>query len=178
MSTFLVVRASACRRFRRNNRCSSRSLRWRSAGHSDFPRSEERVIKLASSTSKWESGRPQHSPERTAGRSLRSLIEDPTSKSGQERRGARGRANSLDETDAGVFLTIETAPSGADFGSGRDALADPQGAWRRGWDSNPRWHRCHAGFQDRCLKPLGHLSGSQFSSCAPRRASYRGAQPA
>ncbi len=32
--------------------------------------------------------------------------------------------------------------------------------WRRGWDSNPRWYRYHAGFQDRCLKPLGHLSGS------------------
>ena len=30
--------------------------------------------------------------------------------------------------------------------------------WRREWDSNPRWYRYHAGFQDRCLKPLGHLS--------------------
>ena len=32
------------------------------------------------------------------------------------------------------------------------------GEWRREWDSNPRWYRYHAGFQDRCLKPLGHLS--------------------
>src|SRR5262245_35502440 len=27
-----------------------------------------------------------------------------------------------------------------------------------GWDSNPRWARAHAGFQDRCLNPLGHPS--------------------
>src|SRR6516164_2333538 len=27
-----------------------------------------------------------------------------------------------------------------------------------GWDSNPRWRCRHAGFQDRCLKPLGHPS--------------------
>ncbi|CAH2402125.1 hypothetical protein MES4922_30499 [Mesorhizobium ventifaucium] len=30
--------------------------------------------------------------------------------------------------------------------------------WRREWDSNPRWACTHAGFQDRCLKPLGHPS--------------------
>ena len=32
------------------------------------------------------------------------------------------------------------------------------GKWRRGWDSNPRWARTHAGFQDRCIQPLCHLS--------------------
>ncbi len=31
--------------------------------------------------------------------------------------------------------------------------------WRMGWDSNPRYGLPHAGFQDRCLKPLGHPSG-------------------
>ena len=30
--------------------------------------------------------------------------------------------------------------------------------WRREWDSNPRCPYGHAGFQDRCLQPLGHLS--------------------
>ena len=30
--------------------------------------------------------------------------------------------------------------------------------WRTGWDSNPRWACTHGGFQDRCLKPLGHPS--------------------
>ncbi len=35
--------------------------------------------------------------------------------------------------------------------------------WRKGWDSNPRRHHCLGGFQDRCLKPLGHPSG--FPCC-------------
>ena len=38
--------------------------------------------------------------------------------------------------------------------------ATVSGHWRTGWDSNPRWAFTHGGFQDRCLKPLGHLSGS------------------
>lgn len=29
---------------------------------------------------------------------------------------------------------------------------------RRVWDLNPRWHRCHDGFRDRSLRPLGQLS--------------------
>ena len=32
------------------------------------------------------------------------------------------------------------------------------GFWRKGWDSNPRTSCPVAGFQDRCLKPLGHPS--------------------
>ena len=32
--------------------------------------------------------------------------------------------------------------------------------WRKGWDSNPRYPCGHAGFQDRCLKPLGHPSSA------------------
>jgi hypothetical protein len=34
-----------------------------------------------------------------------------------------------------------------------------EGKWRRRWDSNPRYALAHAGFQDRCLRPLGHSSG-------------------
>ncbi len=30
--------------------------------------------------------------------------------------------------------------------------------WRMGWDSNPRYAHTYGGFQDRCLKPLGHPS--------------------
>src|SRR6516165_3788491 len=30
--------------------------------------------------------------------------------------------------------------------------------WRKGWDSNPRGAYTPGGFQDRCLKPLGHPS--------------------
>ena len=33
-----------------------------------------------------------------------------------------------------------------------------------GWDSNPRWACTHGGFQDRCLKPLGHPSFVQLLS--------------
>ena len=36
--------------------------------------------------------------------------------------------------------------------------------WRKGWDSNPREALTSAGFQDRCLKPLGHPSKSATSS--------------
>src|SRR5271155_4193535 len=48
-----------------------------------------------------------------------------------------------------------------DFPDGRERKRI--GSWRMGWDSNPRWACAHAGFQDRCLKPLGHPS-------LPRRA--------
>src|SRR5579862_8880385 len=37
-------------------------------------------------------------------------------------------------------------------------LNDFNMVWRKGWDSNPRYPCGHAGFQDRCLKPLGHPS--------------------
>jgi hypothetical protein len=37
-------------------------------------------------------------------------------------------------------------------------------SWRKGWDSNPRYPCRHAGFQDRCLKPLGHPSVAATSS--------------
>ena len=35
---------------------------------------------------------------------------------------------------------------------------------RRGWDSNPRGTFIPAGFQDRCLQPLGHPSKPYKSS--------------
>ena len=40
--------------------------------------------------------------------------------------------------------------------------------WRREWDSNPRLLRV-TGFQDRLLKPLGHLSTPGFKSDATNR---------
>ena len=30
--------------------------------------------------------------------------------------------------------------------------------WRSGWDSNPRYTFAYGGFQDHCLRPLGHRS--------------------
>ena len=43
-------------------------------------------------------------------------------------------------------------------GGGVDAVPTQGLKWRKGWDSNPRWSCPHGGFQDRCLKPLGHPS--------------------
>src|SRR5258708_33365110 len=37
-------------------------------------------------------------------------------------------------------------------------------AWRKGWDSNPRGACTPGGFQDRCLKPLGHPSSLATST--------------
>src|SRR5262249_10311766 len=46
--------------------------------------------------------------------------------------------------------------------------------WRKGWDSNPRCPCRHAGFQDRCLKPLGHPSaGSGFNHLGGSRSRTR-----
>ena len=45
--------------------------------------------------------------------------------------------------------------------------------WRKGWDSNPRYPCGHAGFQDRCLKPLGHPSILCWSGAARSHASPR-----
>ena len=48
------------------------------------------------------------------------------------------------------------------------------GFWRKRWDSNPRWACTHAGFQDRCLKPLGHPSSRRRSPySAFERSGYR-----
>jgi hypothetical protein len=49
----------------------------------------------------------------------------------------------------------------------RPVRAGPIKRWRKGWDSNPRWACTHAGFQDRCLKPLGHPSSVCGAACAP-----------
>jgi hypothetical protein len=49
--------------------------------------------------------------------------------------------------------------------------------WRKGWDSNPRRTFTRGGFQDRCLKPLGHPSfAPSFATSIPRRRSARAAR--
>ena len=47
---------------------------------------------------------------------------------------------------------------------------------RRGWDSNPRCPFRHAGFQDRCIQPLCHLS-SECDSNPPATRLGSPAQP-
>ena len=41
--------------------------------------------------------------------------------------------------------------------------------WRMGWDSNPRGACTPAGFQDRCLNPLGHPSDGGVALVGRRR---------
>jgi hypothetical protein len=64
-------------------------------------------------------------------------------------------------------------------GSGESKLANIENLWlfaldwRKGWDSNPRYPCGHAGFQDRCLKPLGHPS-SECHDLAKRAGLRKG----
>src|SRR6266436_8800719 len=54
------------------------------------------------------------------------------------------------------FLKIQIPlPFGAVPNDGAQSNMD---YWRMGWDSNPRGACTPAGFQDRCLQPLGHPS--------------------
>ena len=55
-------------------------------------------------------------------------------------------------------------------GSGVNSVPTQGLKWRMGWDSNPRYAFAHGGFQDRCLKPLGHPSLMRLlAGPAPRR---------
>ena len=47
--------------------------------------------------------------------------------------------------------------------------------WRKRWDSNPRYGLPYGGFQDRCLKPLGHSSVALRFALAGRLVKRRGA---
>ena len=53
------------------------------------------------------------------------------------------------------------------FPPGREQAADSVKKWRRGRDSNPWKPFGFNGFQDRRLKPLGHLSVTPVSTRAP-----------
>ena len=48
-----------------------------------------------------------------------------------------------------------------------------QDTWRMGWDSNPRGTCAPAGFQDRCLRPLGHPSAARYHQSACLRSSRK-----
>src|SRR6266511_419023 len=59
--------------------------------------------------------------------------------------------------------SITTTPPRLRFDRGGACLVSRPG-WRKGWDSNPRGAYAPGGFQDRCLKPLGHPSLSTMSN--------------
>jgi hypothetical protein len=65
---------------------------------------------------------------------------------------AQARAVELDRHRRLALAAISGVKSAT--GGVRSSVLD----WRKGWDSNPRYPCRHAGFQDRCLKPLGHPS--------------------
>jgi hypothetical protein len=45
---------------------------------------------------------------------------------------------------------------------------------RTGWDSNPRYRFRHAGFRDRFLQPLGHLSNTANTLAKPQKLGVLG----
>ena len=47
--------------------------------------------------------------------------------------------------------------------------------WRRGWDSNPRYACAYAGFRDRSVQPLWHLSRGRNSTTARDPRAWNGA---
>ena len=55
-----------------------------------------------------------------------------------------------------TLLRVLAASNGVESAANDVRIYGPE--WRRGWDSNPRDGCPPAGFQDRCLQPLGHLS--------------------
>ncbi len=80
-----------------------------------------------------------------------------------------GGSHEVQETPPVLILPIfrDDRPRGRE--------AKNQKNWRRGRDSNPRWTKAHSGFQDRCIKPLCHLSNClQFDLNAACRRSAVG----
>ena len=78
------------------------------------------------------------------------------------------------ETTAEIVSLSVSPWWGGWWGSVEPDRLSPSVFWRKEWDSNPRWTCAHGGFQDRCLKPLGHLSIGAGSLCPPAPASnYR-----
>ncbi len=90
---------------------------------------------------------------------------------GYRRDHLRARAQRVEVADGEVrIIGSKTRLLQALIGKNSATSVPTQGLnWRTGWDSNPRWARTHGGFQDRCLKPLGHPSGRRTLAGRRRR---------
>ena len=82
-----------------------------------------------------------------AGGPLPGLPDEPARRTGRRRSSARE-----------ISATTSNALASAEPAGGRAQRRVRRAKQRRGWDSNPRDPCGPAGFQDRCLQPLGHPS--------------------
>ena len=83
----------------------------------------------------------------------------------------------MDAPDSSCFPNVAPRASRSCFPRDRSSTSPrrEKDNWRRGRDSNPRYPFEHAGFQDRCHKPLGHPSArvDQHSLLPQMQASER-----
>ncbi len=91
------------------------------------------------------------------------LPRSATSTPGRRRRSRPSGHETAPDTDSRIFPIRR-------WGDGLKWRQTPR--WRMGWDSNPRGGFPPGGFQDRCLKPLGHPSAPSFYR-RPERARQR-----
>ena len=87
---------------------------------------------------------------------------------------SRGRRRRRKRAAIGLLLAVSgtlcsglTPASAAVFAPGKTTPWAKQGAWRREWDSNPRYARAYNGFRDRPVRPLRHPSAVRpATTCA------------
>ena len=136
--------------------------RYTHAGLSDLSAAVNKLPSLTMDTPSSQNGQPELAPVKTTGNSPVSV--------------ARIVARAAEKTGLALITADETEADNVE--SARNAKRpENQGVCeplmtadkRRGRDSNPGWTCIHAGFQDRCNRPLCHLSGGLGSI---RAASY------
>ena len=101
-------------------------------------------------------------------------VDDGVRNDPERRQASQGDADPAQQTLHRCFLlrTSLKLPSDGDS-------MQRTGGWRMGWDSNPRRTCALAGFQDRCLQPLGHPSAARAPRCfMPALAQPDGTVPA
>ena len=80
------------------------------------------------------------------------------------------------ETSLSEIGDRATPGKAGEFPTARTIKKSSETAWRRRWDSNPRCAFTHAGFQDRCNRPLCHSSGIERGK--QKRSIRKGRKPA
>ena len=129
-----------------------------------FSASETRVRSAVNSNSvgTFPSGRSHSNPEGTSGQKAESLPkprhgQSPLQKIETERILPNGPTSSSMDLSLRDFELRKPRARGL-FATQSAIFSASETRVRRGWDSNPRGTFIPAGFQDRCLQPLGHPS--------------------